>query len=644
VLVCNVGQGNSVAVKNGNKAIIVDSGFHQSGSYYYLAEESPDTYPLLNFIKNCETTVFITHTHSDHFSLLSYLFGNRDTHGIKIGKVYCSDFAAPIAYTNVVEEWRNSQGIMVNSVNTAADVADIGNVLGDNIEISVVIPENWPRHGKKDRATRSKDPNDNSMAIVVTDTNEKKKLLFPGDATGATLDCVMRSEDNIEKLKDINCMIVPHHGSNLSGAFSWIHFVKDNIMHNKSEPLLAIVSSDPTECDLLPWFGISQFCYLRGDAPDGYLVEPHNVSIHDGIISDFNGSLFVTKDSEVGFFRILSNNEAIKLYDGKKLLFQSNAESISTLHGRISALLSQMNIEEVTQALREVLRTENDLAEISDEVLLELSAYSAIEEIRDVVTQVLNMKLAQSFDQISEATLITAMEYTKYEEVRDKLLALFVENQANITDGVLHKLSTYPNSEEEKFVKNVLNTRLQRNPTNRELTLAMRYPDIFREVILERLKSMSVTEEDVWLMAIHHGIITNGLCAHLLNEALNVSDGIISKLSNYENLNQLTIEILKAKFQEEIFSDVMLSAATKYSVFDEAIITMLKNLSFEVSDVVLLEAMKYPKFNDAIYGRLYSFSPLEEDDMSFYIRHLKELRNSELLHQIVELPMNVESQ
>jgi hypothetical protein len=28
MLVCNVGQGNSIAVKNKNKAVVVDSGYH----------------------------------------------------------------------------------------------------------------------------------------------------------------------------------------------------------------------------------------------------------------------------------------------------------------------------------------------------------------------------------------------------------------------------------------------------------------------------------------------------------------------------------------------------------------------------------------------------------------------------------------
>jgi hypothetical protein len=109
--------------------------------------------------------------------------------------------------------------IKITSVNSDSDVANVGNVLGDNVAVDVVIPEEWPRHGKNSKAKRSKDQNDNSMAIVVTDKDNGKKFLLPEDATGATLDCVIKSLNNVEKLQNIDCIIVPHHGSNLSGAF-----------------------------------------------------------------------------------------------------------------------------------------------------------------------------------------------------------------------------------------------------------------------------------------------------------------------------------------------------------------------------------------------------------------------------------------
>lgn len=97
VMVRNVGQGNCIALKNGNKAIVIDCGTHQSGRYRALESTNedinpPGSDPFLNFLLGCELTVFLTHTHYDHFSILPYIIKNASLKSIAIQSIYCSDF------------------------------------------------------------------------------------------------------------------------------------------------------------------------------------------------------------------------------------------------------------------------------------------------------------------------------------------------------------------------------------------------------------------------------------------------------------------------------------------------------------------------------------------------------------------------
>lgn len=192
VMICNVGQGNYISIKNGGKAIIVDCGVNKSGSYRYLESEDSkinpvDSDPVLNFLSGCNVNFFLTHTHYDHFSILPHIIKNAHSKGITIQSIYCSDFEPTESYKRLIKEISQ-----IISVNTLQDVMGIESLLGVGTKIEAVIPDPWPQVGKKVR-TRSTDPNDNSLVLVVTDTVENKKFLLPGDATGRTLEYIRRT-------------------------------------------------------------------------------------------------------------------------------------------------------------------------------------------------------------------------------------------------------------------------------------------------------------------------------------------------------------------------------------------------------------------------------------------------------------------
>ena len=162
--------------------------------------------------------------------------------------MYYSDHGRNVAYS-----------FPINMCAKKIDNCDDGNnsLLIGTAKVEFILPTKWPTTGIY-RPKRSANPNDNSLVLSVSfDTH---KILFTGDASGATLDAVVKNMDNTEKLKNVNCIVIPHHGSNRNGEFAWYYYVKDNIEKNFNWPhILTLISSDPKIGDRLPWFGVSKF-------------------------------------------------------------------------------------------------------------------------------------------------------------------------------------------------------------------------------------------------------------------------------------------------------------------------------------------------------------------------------------------------
>lgn len=318
----NAGQGNAVFLKNGGNALIVDFGAHQSGTYRLKKNfQSFGHYKsVLTFLQDVQNiVVVVTHAHTDHHSLFQYLPANIYS---KIKCIYASthgdgsEMNLPQGYAfesiglskNISNESMKIPFIVVDRI----DQIQIRDVLGEDVQIFPVLPTAWPTTGKSVTA-RSADANDNSISLVVKYGDSK--VLLTGDSTGATLNAVQKVPENIELLKNITCIILPHHGSNLNGAFSWFYFVKSNIINPFSLPLLTIISSDPKECDHLPWAGVSKFTC---DRPGGASKVPsHIISAEQSLKYHIDEPVYVTANAEGGFFRVIfDKNGKNALYDG----------------------------------------------------------------------------------------------------------------------------------------------------------------------------------------------------------------------------------------------------------------------------------------------------------------------------------------
>jgi metal-dependent hydrolase (beta-lactamase superfamily II) len=335
----NVGQGNAVFLKNGTMALIVDCGSFKTGKYCFSSDVSNKRHfdtggifrPIVNFLSGIsEITVVITHRHYDHHSLLRCLpddlYNKISTiyervHGESEGySLYLPDGAEDkiTLATAMAKELHN---IKVKSgklipwihVDKVSDIPIRGS-LGANVEISPILPTVWPTTGKD--STTSNDPNDNCISLVVK--YGKGKILLTGDSTGATLNAVQKVPQNIIDLQNVTCMLLPHHGSNLNGAFTWFYFVKSNITPGFQLPLLTLISSDPKEAHSLPWAGVSKFTCDRPGASSK--VPQHIISTEkNGMLKyTVDEPVYLTADAQRGFWTVLFNltDGSLALYDG----------------------------------------------------------------------------------------------------------------------------------------------------------------------------------------------------------------------------------------------------------------------------------------------------------------------------------------
>lgn len=323
----NTGQGNSIFFRNeaGTDALIVDFGAHQSGKYRYKWGDF-DTgrryRPIYNFLKDVnKITVVITHAHSDHHSLFRYL--PVDIYS-KIDAIYASVYGDGVGMDLPMSATfaKNKTGGVIEigekripwiEVDYIEQIP-IKDALGTGVQIYPVLPIAWPTTGKGERSKRSEDANDNSISLVVSYGDSR--VLLTGDSTGATLNAVQKVSANEDVLQNITCMLLPHHGSNLNGAFSWFYYIKSRVTGAFSLPLLTIISSDPMECDRLPWAGVTKF---RCDRPGGISKVPiHKISAEG--ISEYciDEPVYLTANARSKFFRVIfAKDGSCVLYDGE---------------------------------------------------------------------------------------------------------------------------------------------------------------------------------------------------------------------------------------------------------------------------------------------------------------------------------------
>jgi beta-lactamase superfamily II metal-dependent hydrolase len=616
IMVRNVGQANCVAIKNGNKAILIDCGVHQSGSYRTLLSSSPRTDPVLGFLQNCELTVFITHTHYDHFSLLLFIIKNVSPRNIALRSIFCSDFSCTDSYKALITSLQQMYGIPITSVNKDTDLSGVKDILGGGVTIEPVIPSEWPQHGKKVRR-RSTDPNDNSLVLVVKDAIEDKKFLFPGDATGLSLEYIRRDSGNIEKLKDIDCIIVPHHGSNLSGAFDWVHFVEKNVSASSFPssssslpsspsssststmipPLLAVVSSDPKECDSLPWFGVRDFfCFRSPPNSLGDVVEEHDISVATGTIEKYKKPVFVTKNAKAGYFLIQSFKRAIHLFNGTNLEFLSN---------------------------KEVVEPSPDVG-----ILLDLSQ----NKLNDAYKKITNNYKA---DTLPDVILIEIFNHKKFEQIAIESLKAKLSSSTSLPVDLFMIAAKY--SLDSVLQQAVINFIKGSQASDENLMDLLQYPHLYStvsEVIKEKYKGDLPL--NVAFRIAHYVGFSDLINNTLNNHAEEISDEKLFELAHYDHLKERIKLILGEKLTKGVISPQVIELAITLGKGVEVSAAFKKHIDDAPHDS-LSTASRYSDLNVMVFEILNKRIYLTEEEWLDYMLQTKKYGNSELLTKIAGL-------
>ncbi len=186
----DIGQGDSIIVESGNENILIDSGSttnKQAGRF--ILEPVAKSKAIKRFDK-----VFLTHADRDHTNAFLWLIEN--VKDIDINKVYLPTMAKGAKeYSYIVESLENA--------NIDIEYIEAGFKFFTNAGSFECI---WPYGGHEEI---TKEVNEQSITLLY---NEKDfSALFTGDSGKVSEEVYV--PENLEKLKNLTCLKVGHHGS-----------------------------------------------------------------------------------------------------------------------------------------------------------------------------------------------------------------------------------------------------------------------------------------------------------------------------------------------------------------------------------------------------------------------------------------------
>jgi beta-lactamase superfamily II metal-dependent hydrolase len=297
MMICAVGQSNFIILKHNDKALVVDCGhhlFHRNYADWNTTSASASRGNAVSKFLAGVTVVniVITHNHYDHYSLSPFFYSPLNTPKKIFASLYPKD--TPSRLPTATE------------VNVINDIKEIYNALGNDVTIYPVLPNKWPFLHSTPPGSRSTDRNDNSLVLVVEYGIDR--ILLTGDASGHTLDAIKAGGSHSDKLENITCMILPHHGSNNNREFEWVK----HIHKISNDKLVLLVSSDPTQNNKIPDDKIKALFSLFKET-----AEKHCFSTSTIFSSTIEYPFFLTSNSKCGFFKLVFNQSGIAaVYDG----------------------------------------------------------------------------------------------------------------------------------------------------------------------------------------------------------------------------------------------------------------------------------------------------------------------------------------
>lgn len=194
----DVGQGNGVLIRQGDKSLIIDGGNRSNSRYFY------------NYIdkKNIGKIDYLIASHydEDHIAGLVGILENK-----KVDKVLCPDYKKDTKiYKSFMKALKNSNAKVINP--KAYDEFTLN-------EARVKIL--WPKEYKEGT--------DNDNSIVVKVNFGKNSFLFPADAGKSVEDELIYSGHSLRS----DVLMLGHHGSKYSSSNEFLKEVR---------PKLAIIS------------------------------------------------------------------------------------------------------------------------------------------------------------------------------------------------------------------------------------------------------------------------------------------------------------------------------------------------------------------------------------------------------------------
>lgn len=380
VWVLNVGQGNCIAIRKGDRSVLIDAGNsseariakgmsqEQANKIRSIAEKNQELEGK-NITKLTEEifygskiyAIVVTHAHYDHYSFLLnnsetwrslfdspvlILGGNRNAYrklykeeGVVCiaDKIKDNILANEVIYTENEKSMVSAQ-IIREKLNNALGI----NINSEDEGFFPILPlDPLPR--------KQGDENDHSLVLSLSsryiDRTESKlnTLLFTGDATNKTFEKIKEQEINLERIRKTNFAVVPHHGS--IDALEWYLF-----LYKECNELLG--------------------CMVSVDIEASEYQHPRSVINGESIVKKCNGIEFL-----FGGRRFMFNRGANQLYEvelnSNRILGMvgvnfSNSEKMGDFTKALLSGVQNLNKTRNGKLPREVMKCEIRKANLPD--------------------------------------------------------------------------------------------------------------------------------------------------------------------------------------------------------------------------------------------------------------------------------------
>lgn len=194
----DVGQGNGVLIRQGDKSLIIDGGNRSNSRYFYNYIDKKNTGKI--------DYIIASHYDEDHIAGLVGILENK-----KVNRVLCPDYKKDTKiYKSFMNSLKNSNAKAINPK------------MGDEFNLNEAkVKILWPKEYKEGT--------DNDNSIVVKVNFGKNSFLFPADAGKSVEDELIYSGYSLKS----DVLMLGHHGSKYSSSNEFLKEVR---------PKLAIIS------------------------------------------------------------------------------------------------------------------------------------------------------------------------------------------------------------------------------------------------------------------------------------------------------------------------------------------------------------------------------------------------------------------